>query len=331
MTEPQILSGFRILDFSWVLAGPYATRLLADFGAEVIKVHPLSPEPEDKYSRGYYNTWNRNKLSITLNMGQPEGLEIAQDLVRISDAVVENFSPRVMANWGLTYPELKVLKPDIILLSMSVMGHSGPWQDYTGFGPTVQAFSGITGLTAYPGRPPAGIGYAYSDHIAGLYASLALLGALEYRLRTGQGQFIDLSQTETMTSLLSAEIMDYTLKGVQTGPAGNRSSQCAPHGIYRCQGDDRWCAIAVSTSAEWEGFKRAAGYPAWAEESRFAAPDARLANAGALDSLVQEWTQQHSAEQVTELLQREGVPAGVVRNAVDLAHDPQLRVARFLR
>jgi benzylsuccinate CoA-transferase BbsF subunit len=323
------LSGFLILDFSCVLAGPFATRLLADFGAEVIKVHPLSPEPEDPYSRGYYNTWNRNKLGITLNMGQPQGLEIAKSLIRISDAVVENFSPRVMANWGLTYPELKVLKPDIILLSMSVMGHSGPWQDYTGFGPTVQAFSGITGLTTSPGRPPLGIGYSYSDHVAGLYAALALLGALEYRLTTGRGQFIDLSQTEAMTSLLSQEIMDYTLKGRKIKPVGNSSSQCAPHGVYRCLGDDRWCAIAVSTPQEWEGFKRAAGSPAWVGERRFASLSDRLANAGALDSLVQEWTQQHSAEEVTELLQREGVPAGVVRNAADLAHDPQLRSRNF--
>jgi benzylsuccinate CoA-transferase BbsF subunit len=328
-TEPQILSGFRVLDFSWVLAGPFATRLLADFGAEVIKVHPLSSEPGDRYSRGYYNTWNRNKLGITLNLGHPEGLEIARSLVKISDAVVENFTPRVMANWGMSYPELKILKPDIILLSMSVMGHSGPWQDYTGFGPTVQAFSGITGLTASPGCPPSGIGYSYSDHVAGLYAALALLGALEYRLSTGHGQFIDLSQTEAMTGLLSSEIVEYTLEGREPQPVGNSSLKCAPHGIYRCLGDDRWCAIAVSTPEEWEGFKRAAGNPPWTDERRFAALNDRLANAGALDSLVQEWTHKHSSEEVTEVLQKEGVPAGVVRNAADLAQDPQLLSRNF--
>ena len=158
MATQPILHGIRILDFSWVLAGPYATRLLADFGAEVIKVQPLLPEAEDKFSQGYYNTWNRNKLGITLNLGKPEGIEIAKKLVKISDAVVENFSPRVMVNWGLDYPELRKLKPDIILLSMSVMGHTGPWRNYTGFGPTVQAFSGITYLTSYPDQPPLGIG-----------------------------------------------------------------------------------------------------------------------------------------------------------------------------
>src|ERR1035437_6899205 len=144
MSEQQILKDIRILDFSWVLAGPYATRLLADFGAEVIKVQPLAPEAGDKFNRGYYNTWNRNKLGISLNLSKPEGIEIAKGLVKLSDAVVENFSPRVMTNWGLDYPELQKLKPDIIMLSLSAMGHSGPWRDYSGFGPTVQAFSGMT-------------------------------------------------------------------------------------------------------------------------------------------------------------------------------------------
>ena len=328
MTDP-VLKGIRILDFSWVLAGPYATRLLADFGAEVIKVQPLVPEAGDKFSRGYYNTWNRNKLGITLNLGTPEGIALAKKLVNISDAVVENFTPRVMANWGLDYQNLKKIKPDIIMLSLSTMGSSGPWRDYAGFGPTVQAFSGITRLTSFPGKPPPGLGTAYADHIAGLLACLALLSALEYRRRTGEGQYIDVSQVEAMASLLGDAILDYQIEGREVEAVGNSSTGAAPHGVYRCQGDDRWCAIAVFTDDEWQGFKRALDNPPWAEDKRFATLNGRLENKARLDRLVEEWTKKHTAEEAMALLQKQGVAAGVVQSAGDLAQDPQLNERGF--
>jgi benzylsuccinate CoA-transferase BbsF subunit len=327
--DKPILQNIRILDFSWVLAGPYATRLLADFGAEVIKVQPALPGASDKFSQGYYQTWNRNKLSLTLDLRQPDGIQIAKKLAAISDAVVENFSPRVMANWGLDYPELKKLKPDILFLSLSVMGHTGSLRDYTGFGPSVQAFSGFTSLTGYPDQPPLGAGYSYADHVAGLYASLALLGALEYRRRTGKGQYIDLSETETMSSLLSDSILSYTQQGQVPAAAGNRSFRAAPQGVYRCRGEDRWCAITVSTEVEWEAFKRAIGNPAWASDPAFSDLPARRENVSALDIFVQDWTRERTPEDVMTALQREGVPAGVVQNAADLAHDPQLKARGF--
>jgi len=325
MTNQPVLKNIRILDFTWVLAGPYATRILADFGAEVIKVQPLLPETEETaFSKGYYNTWNRNKLGITLNMNKPEGVAIARKLVGISDAVVENFTPRVMANWGLDYENLKRIKQDIIMLSMSTMGNTGPWRDYVGFGPTVQAFSGLTYLTSYPHRPPVGLGFAYADHVAGLMAVLALLGALEYRRKTGEGQFIDVSQVEVMTSLLGDAIVDYTLNGKPPQPVGNSSTYAAPHGVYRCRGGDRWCAITVFTDEEWQGFKQALGNPDWAEDGRFANLMGRLKNVAELDRLVEGWTRQHTAEEVMMRLQEQGVAAGVVQNAHDLANDPQL-------
>lgn len=329
MTDQGILHKIRILDFSWVLAGPFATRMLADFGAEVIKVQPLLDEKQDKFSLGYSNNWNRNKLGASLNLQKPEGLKIARDLVKISDIVVENFSPRVMDNWGLNYAELVKIKADIIFLSMSVMGHNGDWKDYTGFGPTVQAFAGITDLTTYPDHPPLGLGYSYSDHVAALYASLALLGALEFRQKTGKGQYIDLSQTETMTSLLADTLLDYTQKGITAKPAGNSSNRYSPHGVYRCLGEDKWCAISVTSDQEWQGFKRAAGSPSWADDERFSTCAKRLANAETLDNLVGEWTLSHSDQEVMTLLQREGVPAGKVQNADDLVHDPQLKSRGF--
>jgi benzylsuccinate CoA-transferase BbsF subunit len=328
MTNQPVLQKIRILDFSWVLAGPYATRILADFGAEVIKVQPLLPQEEDKFSRGYYNTWNRNKRGITLNLNKPEGIALAKKLVKISDAVVENFTPRVMANWGLDYNNLKKIKPDIIMLSLSTMGNSGPWRDYVGFGSTIQAFSGITHLTSFPGKPPLGLGTAYADHVAGLFGCLALLGALEYRQKTGEGQYIDLSQVEAMASLLGEAIVDYQLKG-EMAAVGNNSTEAAPHGVYPCKGDDRWCAIAVFTDEEWQGFKRALGNPPWAEDKKFNTFSGRLKNKARLDSLIEDWTKERTAEEVMALLQGEGVAAGVVQNAADLAQDPQLKERGF--
>jgi benzylsuccinate CoA-transferase BbsF subunit len=313
MTTP-ILKGIKILDFTWVLAGPYATRILADFGAEVIKVQPLLPQEDDAFARGYDSTWNRGKRGITLNMAKPEGVAIAKKLVALSDAVVENFTPRVMANWGLDYANLKKLKPDIIMLSLSTMGGTGPQKDYTGFGPTVQAFSGLTYLTAYPDGLPLGPGTACADHVAALFACLALLGALEYRRRTGEGQYIDISQVEAMVSLLGDAFVP-----------PKESLQ----GVYRCRGDDRWCAISVSTEEEWQGLEKALGNPPWAEEKRFATLAACLENKEALDALIGEWTQEHTAEEVMVLLQKQGVAAGVVQNARDLAQDPQLKERGF--
>ncbi len=329
MREKSVLHNVRILDFTWVLAGPYATRLLADFGAQVIKVQSLNTEMEDTFARGYYHTWNRNKLGITLNLNKPAGVALAKRLASISDVVVENFTPRVMANWGLDYDHLKKIKPDLIMLSMSVMGNTGPWRDYVGFGPTVQAFSGITHLTSFPGEPPVGLGYSYADHVAGLTAVLALLGALEYRQRTGEGQYIDLSQVEAMASLLGSTVLDYTKNGNEAVPVGNSSPQTAPHNVYRCQGDDRWCAIAVFTDEEWQGFKRALGNPSWAEDEKFATLAGRLSNNVELDRLVEKWTIKHTAGEVMFLLQEQGVAAGVVQDAADLAHDPQLNSRGF--
>jgi benzylsuccinate CoA-transferase BbsF subunit len=329
MSGKGILKDIRVLDFSWVLAGPYATRMLADFGAEVIKVQPLMAAEQDKFSLGYFNNWNRGKLGISLNMRKPQALEIARRLVKISDIVVENFSPRVMQNWGLDYPELIKIKADIILLSMSVMGHSGDWKDYSGFGPAMQAFSGITNLTSYPDHPPLGLGYSYADHAAALYACLALLGGLEYLRKTGKGQYIDLSQTETMTSLLSDTLLDYTQKGLPTKPVGNSSDRSAPYGVYRCRGEDKWCAISVTTEQEWQDFKKALGNPSWANEEKFSSLVKRIANAESLDGLIQGWTRFLSAEEVMVLLQKEGVPAGKVQNADDLANDLQLKARGF--
>lgn len=323
-----VLHDIRVLDFTRVLAGPYATRILADFGAEVIRVEPVSSPEEDTFSRGYYATWNRNKLAISLNLDTPEGVGLALRLARISDVVAENFAPRVMANWGLDYDSLKTLRSDIIMLSMSVMGQTGPLRDYAGFGPTVHALSGMTHLTTFPGQPPTGPGFAYADHVAGLYGALAVLAALEERARTGRGQHIDLAETEAMASLLGEALLEYQ-SGRGGGPAGNSSPAAAPHNVYPCRGNDRWCAIAVYGEAEWRALKAALGHPAWANEAQFASLASRLENQPELDRLIGEWTCQHSPEEVMARLQAEGVRSGVVHDAADLARDPHLLARGF--
>ena len=329
------LEGLRVLDFTWVLAGPYGTRLLGDFGAEVIKVQSQATTREgivgltEDARRGYFNLWNRNKLGVTLNMGTPEGIELAKRLVAASDVVIENFSARVLANWGLDYENLVALRPDIILVSMAGMGQTGPWRDFVSYGPTLQALSGLSALTTFPGQPPLGLTYSYADHVGGLSAAFSVLVALEHRRRTGEGQHIDLSQFEAMAAFMGPLVLQTAL-GVSPQPTGNRHPQAAPHGIYRCAGEDCWVAVAVMNDQQWRAFVRALGGPSWAAEARFASLEGRLEQQDELDRLVEEWILERSPEEVQERLQTAGVPAGVVASATDLLVDPHLRARGFL-
>jgi len=326
------LRGLRVLDFTWVLAGPYATRILADFGAEVIKVQSRkTARGAESDASGYFNNWNRNKLGITLDLTRPAGRELALKLVGISDVVIENFTPRVMLNWNLSYDDLKQVRPELIMLSMSGMGQTGPWRDFAAFGPTIQALSGLTYLTSFTPDTPIGLGYSYADHVAGLLAALAILAALEYRDRTGDGQYIDISEYEAMCTLLGPALMDYTANQNPVIPQGNRPDYtlAAPYGCYPCQGDDRWCVIAVFNEEEWHALCRVLGNPPWTREERFSRLTQRVKHANELDELLGQWTAQYSPEEIMELLQRAGIAAGVVKNARDLAEDPQLSARNF--
>ena len=346
--DKNALEGLRILDFTWLLAGPYATRILADFGAEVIKVQSRKiATGAESNTTGYFNTWNRNKLGLTLDMGRPEARDIALRLVKVSDVVMENFTPRVMSNWGLSYKDFKKVKPDIIMLSMSGMGETGPWRDFAALGSTIQAFSSMTYLTCFPHKiaspsarndskeigqdSPLGLGYSYADPVAGLFAVFAVLAALEYRDKTGQGQHIDISEYETMCSLLGPAILDYTVNGNIATPQGNNPGyiQAAPYSCFKCLGDDRWCVIAIFTEEEWQALRRALSNPAWGKEERFSTLSRRKEHADELNKLLEQWTVKHTAEEVMTLLQQAGVPAGAVEDANALANNPQLRARNF--
>jgi crotonobetainyl-CoA:carnitine CoA-transferase CaiB-like acyl-CoA transferase len=328
----EILSGLRVLDFTWVLAGPYATRILADFGAEVIKIQSRkTAKGAESNLTGYFNHWNRNKRSITLDMSFPEARGIVLKLTAMSDVLIENFSPRVMSNWGLDFEKLKEVRPDLIMVSMSAMGQNGPWKDFVAFGPTLQALSGLTNLTSYVKDSPLGLGYAYADTISGLYAVLNILAALQYRDQTGRGLYIDFSEYEAICTVLGPTFLDISINHTEVLPQGNRSDNilAAPYGCYKCKGSERWCVIGVLDEAEWRALCEVMGSPNWTQEERFSTQSKRKENADELDKFLEQWTLQNTPEEVVNLLQKAGVPAGVVQNAEDLAKDPQLIAREF--
>lgn len=326
------LTGVRILDFTWMLAGPYATRIFADFGAEVIKVQSKkTARGAESNVTGFFNTWNRNKRSITLDLSHSEAREMVLKLTEKSDVVIENFSPRVMPNWGLNYEKLKEVKPDLIMLSMSAMGQGGPWKDYVAFAPTLHALSGLTHLTSFEKDTSIGLGYAYADIVAGLYATVAVLAALEYRDRTGQGQYIDLSEYETICTLMGPSLLDAFVHDKEILPKGNCPDHIAvaPYGCYPCLGTDRWCVIAVFNEEEWESLCQVLGRSDWVKEERFATLAKRKKNRQELNELLAKWTAQHTAEEVVNLLQMASIASGVVQDAEDLSKDPQLMASNF--
>jgi crotonobetainyl-CoA:carnitine CoA-transferase CaiB-like acyl-CoA transferase len=231
-----------------------------------------------------------------------------------------------MSNWGLQYENLKAVRPDLIMVSVSGMGQTGPLRDFVAFGPTIQALSGLTYLSSFDEKSPMGLGYAYADVVAGLYAALAVLAALEYRDRRGIGQYIDLSEHEAACTLLGPALLDVLFNQKEMLPQGNQSDYmpAAPYGCYKCSGTDRWCAIAVFNEVEWQALLKAMGNPEWAREEKFSTLSNRKKCSRELDELLGEWTAKHKAEELVFFLQEEGIPAGVVQNAEDLSKDLHL-------
>jgi crotonobetainyl-CoA:carnitine CoA-transferase CaiB-like acyl-CoA transferase len=330
------LDGVRILDFTWVVAGPVATRILGDHGAQVVKVERKDPPPLGNRKLGLQCDLHRSKLSVALNMQHPRGVELARRLAAMSDIVMDNFSARVMRMWGMDYESLKAVKPDIICISMSGLGHTGPRSSYVSYGPTLQALTGYTHLMAEPDGTPAGYGYSYADMVGGYTGALAALIALWHRRRTGKGQFVDLAQFEAAAAVIGPALLDISVNGRTQLPPGYNSQEgpAAPHGVYKCKpldgDDDRWVAISVRTGPEWRRFVTAIGSPDWASDAKFRTLYMRMQNSAELDAHVSRWTIEHSAEDAMAILQRAGIAAGVVENGVDMcARDPQLKERGF--
>ncbi len=327
------LDGVRVLDFTWVVAGPVATRVLADLGADVIRVErPDTPDIGGGERRGGLSgTLMRGKRSIILDLAQARGVEIARRLAAASDVVIDNFSARVMPNLGLDWASLRALRPGLICVRMTGYGLDGPSRDHVSYGPTLQALAGFTVMMAEPGGPPAGFGYSYSDLAGGHVAALAVLAALWQRRRTGQGQEIDLSQLEVVASLVGPLLLERAVDGGVSVATGNASQEApgAPHGVYRCAGDDRWIAISVLDEETWRRFVRVLDDLPWTRDPRFATAAGRLAAVDVLDHHVAEWARDRDADQTMTLLQDAGIAAGRVADAHDLCvRDPQLAARR---
>ena len=327
----DFLGGIRIVDLTRVLAGPYATRILADFGAEVIKIQSArTAQGAEQNKSEYFKTWNRNKKSVTLNLDFREARDSLLKLIAISDVVVENFSPRVMQNWGFTYERLKGIKPDLVMLSISAMGRTGPWKNMVGYGTTFHALSGLTAMTSRSLEKPAPLGHAYGDIITGLYAAIAVLAALEHKEKTGKGQYIDLSGYEALCTLMGPALMEAAMdrnKGTKKRPKVELDMD-VPSGCYPCAGRDRWCVIAVSDQEECKTLGRISGNNLLKAKSS-SKLEGKKKNREKLDELISRWTSRHKADALVRQLQRAGISAGVVQNAKDLAADRHLAARNF--
>lgn len=324
------LEGLRVLDFTWAVAGPLASRILADQGADVVKVEGLGVRRET--TAPVEMNLNRGKRSIALDMSQPRGVALARQLVAACDVVIDNFSPRVMRNWGLDDDSLRRQHPRLISIGMSGFGADGPLCDRVSYGPTLQAAAGHSLRMSQRGLP-AGWGFSYADTVAGHTAALAIIIALWQRRRTDTGQRIDLSQFETLIAVSGPALLAMQIDGAE--PPGNdtQESDAAPHGIYRCSDEpddgpcaDRWCAIAVFGDADWRRLVTALGSPPWTADARFDTHAGRWRDRAEIDEQLSRWTREQRAEDVMQRLQQVGIAAGLVANARDLCErDPQLR------
>ena len=318
------LDGVRVLDFSQVVAGPYTTMLLGWLGAEVVRIESARrPRPTPPHLA---DTLNCSKKSCSLDLTSQEGRDLAIQLVQCSDVVVENFSPRTMRRFGLDYPALRQVKPDLVMISMSAFGQTGPDRDYVGLAPGFMAYTGWMHMTGFPEGPPMlGGTVSYNDLVSGLYAVFAILSALHYRGRTGKGQYIDLAQAEVAATVVAEAVVEHTITGKSPIRRGNRDNALAPHGCYRCKGEDSWVTIAVNTDEEWQAMCLVMGHPEWTSSDKFADSLSRWKNQDELDQLVQSWTSQRTHYEVMKLLQEAGVPAGPSLNAQELLNDSHLQ------
>ncbi len=335
-----IFEGLKVAEFAWTTAGPLVGKYLASQGATVVHLEsalrpdvmrqapPFKDNVPGLNRSGAFAAWNCNKYSMAINLGHPKGIEIAKKVIAWADIVTESFTPGVMDKLGLGYEQLKEMKADIIMISMNMQGMTGPFATHPGFGNLLSCLSGHSGLVGWPDRDPAGIWGAYVDHVAPLFSTAALLAALDYRKRTGKGQYLDFSQFEGAVHFLAPLVLDYHVNGRVAARAGNRCPYAAPHGAYPCRGKESWCTIAVFTDEEWLTFCRVMGEPEWTKSPKFATVLGRKENEEELDRRISEWTLQLEAEKAVEMLQAAGIDSGKVNSVADLYEDPQLKFRR---
>ena len=337
------LEGLRVLDLSRVFAMPYAAGYLADLGAEVIRVeachlpdsrlqlHALpNNESGDRFweRSGAFHTLNRGKRSLTLDFRSDEAMRILKRLIPLSDVLIENYTPRVSRRFGLDYPSLRQLRPNIIAVSNTGYGHSGPWSSYGGVAATLESIHGTGAYMAYDGVP-AKIGNSYTDFIAAWTALFSIMAALVYRARTGRGLWIDLAMYQVGAAFMGEGILEYAFNGQSQRPLRNRHLSYSPHGCYPCRGDDQWVVLAAQDQAQWKALCTALGQPSLAEDPRYADPESRLQRQEEINAIIRRWTRRRDKYRVMHRLQGLGVPCGPVLKSRDLFLDPHFKARGF--
>lgn len=340
MEQMGALAGIRVLDFTWAWAGPHCTRLLADLGAEVIRVESAerldvlrksgpwpSGEPGGLHRGGNFNQINRNKRSILLNLKNKAGLELAMRLTCKVDVVVSNFAAGVMERLGLSYEALKDVNSRVVWAAVSGFGQTGPQSTHVTLGPPMTMFSGLASITGYgPGDEPRLLGSTYCDSVAGNHAAIAILAALIQRQITGAGQKIDVSMLETTVSMLPEMILRYTVDGAVMDPMGNRDEMFWPQGCYRCDGPDSWIAITIEDETHWQALCHLIGRPDLAHlNDAFA----RRSDADTIDGAIADWAARRSPTQAFQELQRLGIPSAPANSSRDLVNDRHLTARGF--
>ena len=340
---PLPLSGVRIVEMGQLIAIPHAIKLLGDMGAEIIRIESCARLDNYRTSSMYANSgegrhWdraanfyeqNRNKYSLTLELNDDDCIEALRELVSISDVFAENFTPRVMRNFSLEYEDLRRIRPDIIMVSSTGYGYTGPWADYGAIGYTTEATSGLSHISGYKDGPPVLPEIPYADYTAAEHTAFAIMAALAYRAHTGKGQFIDVSQSETLTSTIPEAILDYSVNGRVLDRIGNQDALMSPHGCYPCAGDDRWITIAVSTDEQWQALCEVLERTEWLDDDRFSDALMRWKNRDEIDALLSQATAQHEQYALMTALQAKGVPAGAVLDGKGLLFDPHLKERGF--
>lgn len=338
------LEGVRIIDFTWVGAGPYTTKILADAGAEVIKIEseqrpdvlrfmPPFPNGERGINRsGYFANRNTSKKSFMLDMSQEESKNIIKRLVAEADVVTNSFTAGTLERWGLGYEELKAVKEDIIFMSMPMQGTTGPHKNYSGFGAMMNALIGLNHLTGLESREPIGTGTNYPDHVPNpTHGAFAIMTALRHRNKTGKGQYLELAQTESALNVLAVAVMEAANNGTSPIRKGNFVPEAIPNNAYPCLGKDRWCVISCEKEQQWEALINIPALRPINKIRNIQLKEVRIENVKKIDAIIAEWAKQHTAEEIFEQLQALGIPAGIIQTAEDLVeHDIQLKARNHL-
>jgi crotonobetainyl-CoA:carnitine CoA-transferase CaiB-like acyl-CoA transferase len=337
MPQELPLRDIKVCDFMWVMAGPASTRMLADYGATVVRIEsptrvdaartvgPFQNNRTEPDASALWNSNNAGKFGITLDLSKVAAREVVFDLVRWADVVTESFSPKAMRSWGLHYEALREVRPDLIMLSSCLMGQSGPLSRFAGFGNLAASLAGFYNLCGWNDRPPAGPFGAYTDYLAPRFTTVSILAALDHRRRTGEGQYIDQSQAESALHFLSPALLDYSVNGRVAERHDNYDPDHAPHGVYPASGEDRWIAIACRTDDHWRALCETIGNPALANDPRFSSFDQRRTNRNQLDATIAEWSSKLDRHEVERMLQANGVPASAVQDSADCVQDAQLK------